>query len=182
MLSIKLLIVLTCFFLGSKKVYRASHPYLHRPKNSSPLSQANSLINNTTQTLPSVYPPPQMDLLDLNLTESQGNVTQPQWDQGPWRGHDGYVGSNDHFKVKYNIIKIKNTDAVIDNLPSEELRERKYDDEGGFSYYEEQRLRDDVYQLWMNKIGPYLADWVLNLPRRGAFFCFPTAYFFACLC
>lgn len=120
-----------------------------------------------------------MELLDPNLTESQGNVTQPQWDQGPWKSHDGYIGRNDHFGVKFNIIKIKTTDAVVGNLPSEDLRERTYNDEGVFSYYEEQKQGDHVYQLWMSKMGPYLADWGLNLPRRGAF-CNPL--FFSCLC
>ena len=115
--------------------------------------------------------------LDPNLTESQGNVTQLQWDIGP-RKSGGYEGSNKLFGVRFNVIKIKNTDAVIGNVPSEELRQRTIDDEGIFTYYELQEQRDDAYQLWMNKIGPYLADWVLGLPRHGASLCFPVALFF----
>src|SRR6266576_1523144 len=95
--------------LGSKKVHRAKHPYLPRPKNSAPLSQAHNI--NNTPLISSIYPPPQMDL-DPNLTESQGNVTQPHWDIGPFRSQDGYEGSNKNFGVKFNVIKIKNTDAV----------------------------------------------------------------------
>jgi len=113
----------------------------------------------------STYPPPQVDQLDPNFTESQ-DVTQPQWDIGPWKTHDGYEGSNEHFGVKYNIIKIKNTDAVHDHMPSEEQRQLTIDEEGKFSQYELQRAGDDTYELWMRKIGPYLADWVLRLPRH----------------
>ena len=115
--------------------------------------------------------------LDPSLTESQGNGTQLQWDIGP-RKSGGYEGSNEHFGVRLNVIKIKNTDAVIGNIPSEELRRRTIDNEGIFTYYELQEQRDDAYQLWMNKIGPYLADWVLGLPRYGASLCFPVALFF----
>jgi hypothetical protein len=104
--------------------------------------------------------------LDPNLTESQVNVTQPQWDIGPWKSSDGYEGRNQHFGVKFNVIKIKNTDAVPDHRPSEELT---VDEEGKFSQYELQSNDDETYQSWMRKIGPYLADWVLNLPRHGAF-------------
>jgi len=108
-----------------------------------------------------------MDLLDFNLTESHGNVTQPQWDIGPWKGPDGFSGSGEHFGVKYNVIKIKDTDAVFSNFPSEELREKSFDEDGKFSYYEQHKKESDVYQDWMNKIGPYLADWALGLPRHA---------------
>ena len=162
-----LLIVSTnLFLLGSKKVQRASHPYLTRLKNSSPLSKS---YNITNQPSISIYPPPQMD---PNLTELQGNVTQPQWDIGPLRSHDGYEGSNDHFGVKFNVIKIKNTDAVLSHRPSEEQRQLTIDDEKGlFSEYELQAVGDETYQLWMRKIGPYVAEWALCLPRHGAFSC-----------
>ena len=97
-----------------------------------------------------------------------GNVTQPQWIKGPTRGVDGYEGTSEHFDVRFNIIKIKNTDAVADNAPSEKQRQFTVH-EGKFSQHELQVVKDDAYQLWMCKIGPYLADWVLGLPRRGAF-------------
>jgi hypothetical protein len=161
-------------FLGNKKVQRAKHPYLPRPKNSIPLSQAQNLLNNNHPTI-SIYPPPQMDL-DPNLTESQGNVTQPQWDIGPFKTHDGYEGSNQHFGVRVNVIKIKNTDAVLGHMPSEEQQQLSVNKKGKFSKYEQQKMGDETYQLWMSKIGPYLADWVLHLPRHGAFstFSFPA--------
>lgn len=108
-----------------------------------------------------------MDQLDPN---SQGNEAQPHWDRGPIRTNDGYEGSNENFRVMVNVIKIKKTDAVNDHLPSEEQRQFSVDNEGTFSQYEQQAVGSETYQLWMRKIGPYLADWVLRLPRRGAFF------------
>jgi len=113
--------------------------------------------------------------LDPNLTESHGNVTQPQWDTGPFKlkkTHDGYEGSNVHFGLKYNVIKIKNTDAVHDHKPSEEQCQLSVDEKGIFSQYEQQQNGDETYQSWMRKIGPYLADWVLHLPRHRAFSAF----------
>jgi hypothetical protein len=154
--------------LGSKKVHRANHPY-PRPKNSGPLSQTHNTINS--HPISSIYPPPQMDL-DPNLTESQGNVTQPQWDVGPRKSDDGYKGSNEHFGVNYNVIKIKKTDAVLGNAPSEEQRQLSINERGIFSQYKQQENEDEIYQSWMRKIGPYLADWVLHLPRHGEFSAF----------
>ncbi|KAN0116009.1 hypothetical protein V8E52_006315 [Russula decolorans] len=104
--------------------------------------------------------------LDPNLTESQGNVTQPQWDVGPRKSDDGYKGSNEHFGVNYNVIKIKKTDAVLGNAPSEEQRQLSVNERGIFSQYKQQENEDKIYQSWMRKIGPYLADWVLHLPRH----------------
>jgi hypothetical protein len=109
--------------------------------------------------------------LDLSLTESQGNVTQPQWDKGPKETHEGYEGSSEHFGVRLNVIKIKNTDAIIGHMPSEEQRQRSVDERGNFSQYELQKVGDNSYQLWMRRIGPYLAKWALRLPRSGAFSC-----------
>jgi len=78
---------------------------------------------------------------------------------------DGYEGSSEHFGVKLNVIKIKNSDAVVGNLPTEEQRKRTVVD-GKFSQHTLEEQGDDTYQLWMRKIGPYLADWVLGLPRH----------------
>jgi hypothetical protein len=111
-----------------------------------------------------------LDDLDPNFTVSQGSVIQPQWITGPWKTHDGYKGSSEHFGVKLNVIKIKNTDAIIGHMPSEEQRQLSVDEDGIFSRYELQNAGDNLYQSWMHKIGPYLADWALGLPRRGAFF------------
>jgi hypothetical protein len=155
--------------LGRKKPHRASHPYQSRHNNSTPLLQAHNIIHNSHPT--SIYPPPQMDQLDPNLT-------QPQWDTGPIKSHAGYTGSNEHFGVRENVIKIKNSDGVLDHIPSEEQR-RGTEEDGKFSQYELQKTRDDTYQLWMNKIGPYLGDFALGLPRRGAFLSFAVAVFFS---
>ena len=152
-------------FLGSKKAHRANHPY-PRPKNSGPLSQTHNNIDSHPTS--SIYPPPQMDL-DPSLAELQENVTQPQWDVGPLKTNDGYEGRSKHFGVKMNVIKIKNTDAVPGNAPNEEQRQLSVNERGNFSQYIQQTNGDDTYQLWMRKIGPYLADWVLQLPRHGAF-------------
>lgn len=131
-------------------------------------------------TQPTIYPPFQVDPLDPYTTESQGEVTQLEWDVGPIKSSEGYVGSNKHFGVRCNVIKIKNSDAVADNKPSEEqrqLREFTAENEKRFSQHELQKPGDDTYQDWMQKIGPYLADWALGLPRNGAFLCFPPAFF-----
>ncbi|KAH9046764.1 hypothetical protein EDB84DRAFT_1435312 [Lactarius hengduanensis] len=37
-----------------------------------------------------------------------------------------------------------------------------YDESGNFSQHVQQFKGDPVFQLWMTKIGPYLADWVLD--------------------
>lgn len=110
--------------------------------------------------------------LDPNLTESQGNVTQPQWDKGPRKTPDGYEGSSKLFGVRVNVIKIKKSDAVLGHMPTEEQCQETVDEKGNFSQYEQQKNGDETYQLWMRKIGPYLADWVLQLPRHGAFSAF----------
>jgi hypothetical protein len=114
-------------------------------------------------TQPTIYPPPQVE------SESQGDVTHSQWDIGPLKTQEGYEGSSEHFGVKLNVIKIKNSDAVVGNWPTEEQRKRTVVD-GKFSQHKLKEPGDDTYQWWMSKIGPYLADWVLGLPRYGAFF------------
>ncbi len=106
-------------------------------------------------------------------TVSQENVTEPpKWDRGPFKGPDGYEGSGEHFGVRFNVIRIKNTDAVVGNTPSEEMRRWTVDGEGDRSIHELQDRNHDAYQLWTHKIGPYLADWALGMPRHGTFFIF----------
>jgi transcription-silencing protein Clr2 (cryptic loci regulator) len=109
--------------------------------------------------------------LSANPTESQENVTQQaQWKTGPTKGPNGYNGTGEHFRVVGSVIGIKNSDGVGDHLPREDQRQRRMDKEGIFSFYEQQDKDSDMYRDWMWKIGPYLADWVLGLPRNGAFF------------
>jgi hypothetical protein len=128
-------------------------------------------MDNTLPLIYPGYPPAQLDPLDPGSPE---DVTEPEWDMGPFKGDNGYQGRSKHFNVRFNVIKIKNTDAEAGNMPSEEQREFRVDEERKFSQHERQEMGDDVFQLWMSKIGPYLADWVLHLPRHGAFF--PTAF------
>ncbi|KAF8267434.1 hypothetical protein EI94DRAFT_1801674 [Lactarius quietus] len=78
------------------------------------------------------------------------------------RGFDGWGGGNKYFRVVGNVIKIKKSDAEKDIVPTEQMRRKMYDHSGNFSQHVQQYKTDHVYQLWMNKIGPYLADWVLD--------------------
>lgn len=128
-------------------------------------------MDNTLPLIYPGYPPAQLDQLD---PESPEDVTEPEWEKGPFKSNDGYNGKSKHFNVRLNVIKIKNTDAVAGNMPSEEQREFRVDEKQNFSQHERQEMGDGVFQLWMSKIGPYLADWVLRLPRHGAFF--PAAF------
>jgi hypothetical protein len=61
-----------------------------------------------------------------------------------------------------NVIKVKNSDADPSILPSRQQRRKMFDDSGNYSQHVQQARGDPVFQLWMNKIGPYLADWVLD--------------------
>jgi hypothetical protein len=78
------------------------------------------------------------------------------------RGHDGWGGGNRRFRVVGNVIKVKNSDADPSILPSRQQRRKMFDDSGNYSQHVQQARGDPVFQLWMNKIGPYLADWVLD--------------------
>lgn len=107
------------------------------------------------------------------MANPQENVTPPQLIHGPngWQGHGEYFG------VRENVIKIKNTDAQSSHMPSAEQRRGTKDDEGNFSRYEEVPKKHHIFQLWMHRIGPYLADWVLEKNSYGTFFplwCFLT--------
>jgi len=108
-----------------------------------------------------------------NSTGQQENVIPlPQLEKGP----NGWSGKFKHFRVSENVIRIKNTDADISHIPSAGQRQWSEDEEGNFSVYEEITESDNhLYQLWMNKVGPYLADWVLHKSPHGAFF-FPCSF------
>lgn len=75
---------------------------------------------------------------------------------------NGWSGGNERFRVVDNMIKIKKSDADPKNVPSEQQRRKLYDESGNFSQHVQQFKGDPVFQLWMTKIGPYLADWVLD--------------------
>lgn len=78
------------------------------------------------------------------------------------RGYDGWGGGNRNFRVVGNMIKIKNSDADPNILPTEQQRRKMYDESGNYSQHVQQYQKDPVFQLWMSKVGPYLADWVLD--------------------
>jgi len=61
------------------------------------------------------------------------------------------------------VIKIKNSDGDPSIVPTEQQRRKTYDEFGNYSQYVQQYKTDDVFQLWMSKIGPYLADWALDM-------------------
>ena len=107
------------------------------------------------------------------MANPQETVTPSQLIHGPngWEGHGEYFG------VYQNVIKIKNSDAQSSHVPSAEQRLGRKDEKGNFSLYERVANEDYIFQLWMNRIGPYLADWVLEKNSYGTFFplrCFLT--------
>ncbi|KAH9983531.1 hypothetical protein BJV74DRAFT_952425 [Russula compacta] len=81
---------------------------------------------------------------------------------------EGWTGSGPHFRVIGNVIKIKESDGISTHVPSEQQRRRVYDEEGNCSEHVQLPVNDRIYQLWMNKIGPYLGDWVLGKGRRAS--------------
>ena len=87
-----------------------------------------------------------------------------------YRDGDGWSGANDRFRVVQNVIKIKKSDADPHIVPSEQQRVKMYDELGNYSQHVQLYNTDYVFQLWMNKIGPYLADWVLDKRHDCAWF------------
>jgi hypothetical protein len=85
------------------------------------------------------------------------------------KGRDGWSGKAENFNVRDNVIKIKVTDANPSYVPTVEQRQLTMDEEGNFSQHVQLNASDDLFQLWMCKIGPYLADWGLNKNPYGAF-------------
>lgn len=88
--------------------------------------------------------------------------------RGPngWSGK-GWIADREIWRVWNNIIKIKSSDANSTRVPGMEQRKRTVDDEGNFSQWVQLGEEEYLYQLWMRKIGPYLADWVLGKGRHG---------------
>jgi hypothetical protein len=85
------------------------------------------------------------------------------------RGPYGWSGTGNFYRVRDNVIKIKNSDADKDHVPTQEQRVFAYDAQDNFSQHVLLAKNDDIYQLWMVKIGPCLADWVLGKNPEGAF-------------
>ena len=145
-----------------------NHPYLSNPeRRGPPLTQTLNTMNS--DQLASIYPPQSMDqaeMAQLSSTGPQENVTIPQLA----RFANGWQGMGQHFRVLDNVIKIKNTDAVPEHVPSVEQRMGMVDEHGNFSQYEQVTPDKVLFHRWMNKIGPYLADWVLHKSPNGAFF------------
>ena len=84
-----------------------------------------------------------------------------------WSGK-GWSPRGETWRVVNNIIKIKHSDGNPTRAPCFEQRQRMVDDQGNFSVHVLLGQNDPLYQLWMRKIGPYLADWVLGKSRYGA--------------
>ena len=103
-------------------------------------------------------------------TVPHNNVTLvPELRKGKdgWSGK-GWTEDGETWRVVNNVIKIKCSDANPNRVPSWEQRRRTVDDEGNFSQYVQLGEQDGLYQLWMRKIGPYIADWVLGKGIYGA--------------
>ncbi|KAI9432472.1 hypothetical protein H4582DRAFT_1995520 [Lactarius indigo] len=98
----------------------------------------------------------------MNQSETASPTEESPPDFQLRRGRDGWSGGNQRFRVVDNMIKIKKSDADPKHVPSEQQRHKVYDDSGNFSQHVQQFQGDHVFQLWMSKIGPYLADWVLD--------------------
>jgi len=95
-----------------------------------------------------------------------GNPTEPQPQQNAvaklHKGQNGWTGSGKLYRVMDNVIKIKNSDADRNHVPTDEQRVFAYDEQDNFSQHVLLAKSDETYQLWMAKIGPCLADWVLG--------------------
>ncbi len=106
----------------------------------------------------------------MNQSETSSSTEESPSDFHLKRGRDGWSGKNKRFRVVNNVIKIKESDANASILPTEQQRHKMYDESGNFSQHVQQYKGDHVFQLWMSKIGPYLADWVLD--KRNDRACF----------
>jgi hypothetical protein len=95
--------------------------------------------------------------------QQEGATSLPRLVHGP----NGWTGRSKDFRVFENVIRIKESDANPAYVPSEQQRQRTVDEEGNFSQHVELPSNHHLYQLWMDKIGPYLADWVLGKSRNG---------------
>jgi len=103
---------------------------------------------------------------------NMGNSIEVQPEDNPYnlkKGEKGWSGSSEHFGVRYNVIKIKDSDGDQMNVPSLEQRRKIYDENGNFSQHVLLQPGDDIYNLWMDKVGPYLGYWVLDKGFYGMF-------------
>ena len=91
--------------------------------------------------------------------------------------NEGWKGGNANFRVLGNVIKIKNSDAEATILPTIEQRRKMYDSLGNYSHHIQAFPNEPIFQLWMSKIGPYLADWVLG-KRNDRAWLFSSFFFF----
>jgi Transcription-silencing protein, cryptic loci regulator Clr2 len=105
----------------------------------------------------------------IDATEENKPTSLPVLRRDP----NGWEGQGENFNVHLSIIKIKTTDGNPSYVPSEEQRLRTMDEDGIFSQYVQLPSSDSTFQLWMRKIGPYLADWVLGKRRYGTFIARP---------
>jgi hypothetical protein len=112
----------------------------------------------------SLYLSPRIDTINGHQSTSD-NMNQSESTHSPsvlYRDGGGWSGGNDRFRVVENVIKIKKSDGYPNIVPTEQQRVKMYDQFGNFSQHIQLYNTDPVFQLWMNKIAPYLADWVLD--------------------
>ena len=140
-----------------------------------------------------VHLPPRINTLNRhfpaldNMNQSDTNNSTEEYPaQSPQefrlrRTNDGWTGKHENFRVVNNVIKIKYSDADENIAPTEQQRRKMYDASGNYSQHKQLFQEDHVFQLWMSKIGPYLADWVLNKRNDGAWLFFFFLFFFQSL-
>ena len=108
----------------------------------------------------------QSEITNLTLPpEPQDTFTLPILEKNA----NGWEGKCKTFRVVHNVINIKYSDGNPNRVPSAEQRVRTVDDEGNFSHHVQLSENEEIFQLWMRKIGPYLGDWVLGKGRNGTF-------------
>jgi len=110
-------------------------------------------------------------------TPPHDNNVVPELQRGKdgWSGR-GWSAEGETWRVVDNVIKVKFSDGNHNRVPSWEQRLRTVDDEGNFSHYLQLGKDHHLYQLWMRKIGRYLADWVLGKSLYGASNGYPFTY------
>jgi hypothetical protein len=105
----------------------------------------------------------QSDVIDLSTEEEY----PPDFDL-QLVNNEGWKGGNENFRVLGNVIKIKQSDGDATIVPTMEQRQKMYDREGNYSQHRQLFPKSPIFQLWMRKIGPYLADWVLDMRNDRA--------------
>lgn len=118
---------------------------------------------------------------NMNQSDTNNSIEEAPQNFRLRRTNNGWSGKNEHFRVVDNVIKIKYSDADPNIVPTEQQRRKMYDESGNYSLHKLLEKGDHVFQLWMSKIGPYLADWVLDKRNDGAWNFFLFLFLFQSL-